>query len=418
LTLPANAKDIEFLRHFPNLEHLAYSFDKASGMPSMTASQFWKTNEKTSWLRALTAAGFQPNKVERLQDGTWRVDLMNVPIANLETLRGAPISILQLGNTGVADLSPLKGMPLERLYIYNTKVTDLRPLQGMPICQLHIGGTQVKDISALRGMPLQALRLHACKELSDLSPLAGADKLKELTVPPGAKNIEVLRKLPALERLAYWEIDGKGGPPAKTTTEFWAEYDVGWRKTLRAGGFEPTKAVLLADDTWEVSLENQKIADLNILRGAPITKLHLGGTPVTDLTPLRGMRLTHLWLYNTKVSDLRPLEDMPLEFLHASNTLVKDISIARNLPLKMLRLHDCKNLHDLSPLEQAKGLTVLTLPRHASGIEFLRGRPQLEWLGFWANFTKTPEQSAAAFWKEYDAKKAAGSVDLDRQGSR
>jgi hypothetical protein len=96
---------------------------------------------------------------------------------------------------------------------------------------------------------------------------------------------------------------------------------------------------------------------------------------------------------------------MPLEFLHVAGTLVKDISIARELPLQILRLHDCKELHDLSPLADAKRLTVLTLPRHATNIEFLRSRTELEWLGFWANFTKTPDQSAAAFWKEYDAQR-------------
>ena len=68
-------------------------------------------------------------------------------------------------------------------------------------------------------------------------------------------------------------------------------------------------------------------------------------------------------------------------------------------------MHFVLHLHDLSPLADAKGLTTLTLPRHATNIEFLRSRPNLEWLGFWSKFTNTPDQTAAAFWKEYDGKK-------------
>jgi hypothetical protein len=226
LTLPRNAQHFTFLRDFPKIEWLGYGEDKSAGYRiTTTAAQFWKDYDANTWLRSLEAAGLKPNKLQRMQDGTWHVDLGNVPIANLEILRGAPISGLQLGNTQIADLNPLRGMALARLAIYNTRVTDLGPLQGMALSHLHMSGTKVKDISVLRGMPLQALKLHACKELSDLSPLAEASNLKELTLPPGAKNVEGLRKLPALERLAYGEIDGRGGPPAQTVAEFWQEYD-------------------------------------------------------------------------------------------------------------------------------------------------------------------------------------------------
>jgi Leucine-rich repeat (LRR) protein len=417
ITLPPKATEFEFLRAFPKLQRIGFA-ETSYGNPDKTAVDFWKDNDEAGWLQKLRAAGLAPTHAKRLSDGTWDVDLRKVVLSNLELIRGAAISKLNVGGTKVSDLSPLRGMPLKALWIFDTKVSDLSSLKGMQLTYFHASQAPISDISVLRGMPVNDVRLHLCRNLTDLSPLAEAGELTQLTLPPNAKNFEFLRNLPKLRRIGY-ATTHVGGDPKQAVEEFWKEYDAqGWRETLRASGFEPNNSVRLADETWEVSLENQKIADLNLLRGAPISKLHLGGTRVTDLTPLRGMRLTHIWLYNTKVSDLRPLEGMPLEWLHVSGTPVKDISIARELPLKALRLHGCKELHDLSPLKDVKGLTMLTLPRHATNIEFLRERPELQWLGFWSNFTKAPEQSAAAFWKEYDAKKAAGSVDLDRQGSR
>lgn len=42
LTLPPNAKDIEFLRTFPKLERLGFSWDPKTFLPDKTAAEFWK----------------------------------------------------------------------------------------------------------------------------------------------------------------------------------------------------------------------------------------------------------------------------------------------------------------------------------------------------------------------------------------
>jgi hypothetical protein len=121
-------------------------------------------------------------------------------------------------------LTPLRGMAIKKLYLYNTNVTDLSPLEGMPIETLNLSGTKVRDISVLRGMPLLDLRLHKCEELMDLSPIADATMLKEITLPVQARNFEFLRVFKWLKRMSFTE-DLKSYVPDKTAEEFWQEYD-------------------------------------------------------------------------------------------------------------------------------------------------------------------------------------------------
>ena len=114
-------------------------------------------------------------------------------------------------------------MPLEELILNETQTTDLSPLAGMKLRMLHLALSKVADIAVLRGMPLTSLRLDDCPGGIDLSPLAESKAIIFLTLPPGAKNIVLLRALPKLERISFTE--GTDYDPDKTTTEFWAEYD-------------------------------------------------------------------------------------------------------------------------------------------------------------------------------------------------
>jgi hypothetical protein len=275
----------------------------------------------------------------------------------------------------------------------------------MPLTDLQISGTEVTNLSALRGMPLTYLRMHDCPEITDLSPLADCRTLTALTLPPNAKDIEVLRTLPKLKRIGFKE--NSNWLPDQTAADFWREHDgQGWLRTLRESEFKPKALTRLDDGTWDLDLENAPISDLKLLSGAPITSLHLGMTGVTDLTPLRGMALKKFYLYNTKVTDLSPLNGMPIETLNLSGTEVSDLSALHGMPLKSLRLNGCSKLTDLSPLAGATTLQDTTLPEQAKDFEFLRGFPNLRLLSYRENGASwQPGQTAAEFWKEYDAKK-------------
>jgi len=105
---------------------------------------------------------------------------------------------------------------------------------------------------------------------------------------------------------------------------------------------------------------------------------------------------------------LSPLKGMPLESLNVSGTKVADLTALRGLPLLFLRLHQCPNIVDLSPLKSCTTLLRLTLPTQAKDFEFLRNFPKLELLSFTEDSTlqfPVPDRTAVKFWEEYDAKK-------------
>jgi hypothetical protein len=55
--------------------------------------------------------------------------------------------------------------------------------------------------------------------------LAECKELKDVTLPPDAKNIEVLRALPKLERIGFGEDPQNSYRSDQTAAEFWREYD-------------------------------------------------------------------------------------------------------------------------------------------------------------------------------------------------
>ena len=119
------------------------------------------------------------------------------------------------------------------------------------------------------------------------------------------------------------------------------------------------------------------------------------------------MKLRKLHLYKTHVTDLSPLKGMPLEYLNLVSTEVTDISPVAGMPLVEIKLNDCKLLTDISPLKQCPSLRLVTLPREARDIEFLRAFSKIERLSYAEDdrYGWRPSQTAAEFWKEYDAAK-------------
>jgi serine/threonine protein kinase/Leucine-rich repeat (LRR) protein len=407
LTIPFVAPNLTPLRGLPNLRTLAYNqLPWSAHDPATTTEEFWTEYDANPWLARLANSDLKPEGLMQQEDGTWEVHFKDVPISDVEILRGARISSLHLGNTQVSNLEPLHGMPLKSLKIFYTKVSDLRPLAGTALEILHIGGTKVADISVVRGMPLTNLWLHGCTELTDLSPLREMKTLNTLTLPPNAKDFEFLRALPNLRRLTFTETNSTD--PSQTAEEFWKDYDArGWLRRLEKAGVKPAAATRLGAGGWNLNFHRVRIESLEMLRGAPITMLDIGITGISDLSPLRGMRLEGLWIYGTKVSDLSPLKGMQLTSIHAAGAPIADISVLRGMPLKEVRFHGCPNLTDLSPLADARELTHLTIPPNAKNFEFLRALPKLERLSYSETTSKggPPSKTVDEFWKEYDAKK-------------
>ena len=291
-------------------------------------------------------------------------------------------------------MTPIHDLKLEELFLTGNSVADLGPLRGMPLKKLYLAGAKISDLSPLKGLPLRELYVENIPSVTDVADLAEIQTLEMATVPMQARNIETLRNLAALKRLAYPRAGG-GLMPASTAAEFWKEYDAnGWMTALRNAGikFNATRidsatpqvpaangkaaATRPADDAagvWSVTIASSNFSDCSVFKGADnIHELRLDGTAVSDLQPLRGMKLTKLNVEGTKVADLSPLQGMPLEELGLWKTKVADLSPLRGMRLKYIQV-SVTNVTDLEPL-RGMPITVIRMYSTAvSDLEPLRG---------------------------------------------
>jgi hypothetical protein len=147
------------------------------------------------------------------------------------------------------------------------------------------------------------------------------------------------------------------------------------------------------------------IPNLNFLRGAPLTHLAIGAPMNGDLSPLHEMPLQFLRLISGK-TDVKMLRDLPLETLILEKCTLDDLSPLEGLPLKTLTFDQCKGITDLRPLAKLTRLERLVIPGGEFDLEPLRSLPTLKRLGRrLIAGTGLPAQTAAEFWKEYDAQK-------------
>ena len=188
---------------------------------------------------------------------------------------------------------------------------------------LYLGDLDVSDLSQLKDLPVADLYLANCKNVTDVRPLADMPSLENVTVPVLARNIDALRKLPKLKRLAFsatqaavsdveqarlglslfaqlnehgsnpsdlqafmrqkalFDIKGAWNPstPATTAEEFWKEYStLSWLSRLRDSATKPNEISRRPDGTWSLNFENKKeFTDLTILHGMPISLLFVSG---------------------------------------------------------------------------------------------------------------------------------------------
>jgi hypothetical protein len=88
---------------------------------------------------------------------------------------------------------------------------------------------------------------------------------------------------------------------------------------------------------------------------------------------------------------------------------VADLAPVRGMPLVRIRLHGSL-VHDVSPLADCPQLESIELPVGATNIENLRALKKLHFLSeTWDSGANHPAQTAEEFWKQYDAKSAAGA---------
>ena len=184
------------------------------GMP-LESLQVWQTKIVSLGplqgmaLTALNCARTRINSLEPLRGMPLTLlDATTTEVSDLDPLRDMPLVSLTLPRTRVTDLSPLKGLPLTWLNLEGTAVTNLSALAGMPLRNLNLDSTAIANLAPLAGLPLRSLDLRHCTSISDLRPLRECLQLENLGLPPNAKDVSVLRQMPALKTLDY-ELAGK-----------------------------------------------------------------------------------------------------------------------------------------------------------------------------------------------------------------
>ncbi len=392
--------------------------------------------------------GWNDNRLGYFNGGI-NLTLTDLAPGDLSALRGLPINRLTLGNSNLTDLRPLAGMPLEWLSISYTKVSDLSSLSGMKLRVLKMRGLDVKDLSplngmpledldledcrqiddiaALRGMPLRFLNLNMCFKLQDISPLKGMSLESLIISSTHVADIGVLKGMPlrSLTMRASYISDCSPIEGSQTLMEISLPHvvlDYRFLLTLpklqkissalgsRYFSFEPAKEFIARHDpeSPEIIAARKALADARI--GAIVgaerfevdsdrkLKLHLFNLGIRDLSRLRELPIKYLDLsLSFGLSDLEPLRGMPLKFLNLERTECFDVA----------PLAECPELEELvlagRPI--AVGMPV-TYPKN---LELLRSHPKLRYLSLGLNpATQHPAQTVEEFWKEYDARQAAG----------
>jgi Leucine-rich repeat (LRR) protein len=131
-----------------------------------------------------------------------------------------------------------------------------------------------------------------------------------------------------------------------------------------------------------LNVMNCPVEDLSSLKGMQLEELYLEATRVRDLKPLAGMNLKRLCLDKTSVSDLSPLKDMKLEQLWAGTTRISNLHPLRGMPLRLLHIDGCPVLEDVSPLLDLPLLEQVWLPSTAKNAHLLRSHPRLKYISY------------------------------------
>ena len=276
----------------------AVPLSKLLGLEMETAEAAIKT--RLSSLNSVV--GFTWDRLKRQTNGTFRLSLDRLNLAQAPALGDLPITHLNAEASKLTDLRSLHGSRLKFLQLNHTPVRSLEGLQGLPLEELHLFQTRVTDLAPLRGLPLK--RLAACGiQIQDLTPLTGCRMMEHLEIhDTPVSDLAPLRGMPI--------------------------------KNLH--------------------LNLTRVIDLAPLQGMPLVELDISDTPVADISVLRAMPLQRLNLHGCGVvTNFTALADCTqLEALHLPQ-LKTDWSMLRKLP-RLERLSDENKVYSFGNLPYAQ----------------------------------------------------------------
>ena len=405
LNLPAHFTDLALIQKLRSIKRLGSgdfgagvaAFDKVPPVAAFLAAYTQRLTLQTKLaprleqlrqtLRQLGAPESSVATVALTGDGFIDLDLTALPIENLSVLSGLPVRRLIIKFTKISDLTPLRSMPLTALDASNTvlkdlaplaaclsltaldisqtRVVDLRPLAGLKLERLALSHTAVQDLSPLQRMPLRSLFFDGTK-VEDLNPAATCAALENITISRTARDLGLLRRLPALLRISGTR-DFRSGQPSQSAAEFWAEYDATGKtreadaklqsilaKFQTLSGWGDERCQRQPDGTYKLDLSALKIEDLTPLRDLPISILNISATGVTRLGPIVNCPIRELHAKDCLISDLPLLGRLPIERLTLTHDGPGEFRHLRGLRLRSLTVHAYSStplIADLGPLK-------------------------------------------------------------------
>jgi hypothetical protein len=205
---------------------------------------------------------------------------------------------------------------LEELSVSQSTADDFGPLRKLTrVRRLNAFAVKAPEFSWLAGMSGLETALLTGSSIVDLSPLAGASRLQELSLSwTGA--IQDLRPLARLTSLRSLDV------------------------------------------------EDSLVSDLSPLAGLPsLERLQIGGSRVASLAPLASIKtLRYLRADGNEISDLAPLAKLPaLSQLELHHTRVQNLAPLGTLSLQFLDV-GATPVTDLTPLLGSKSLSYLRVP--------------------------------------------------------
>ena len=218
--------------------------------------------------------------------------VVNIPDANLRAAINWQLA-RRLGTTR-ADTAAITGAEMRALTYLITSAGNSMP-----------AGRKIRDLTGLEhATNLTQLWLHRHEQISDVTPLAGLTKLRELLLY--GNPISDVTPLAGLTALVHLSLSDTNVSDLRPLAGLTALHHLGLRNTPLAGNIQPLANL---KGLRSLILDNTGLTDIKPLAGlTALWQLSLANNQIRDITPLSGKNnLTHLRLRNNEISEIAPL---------------------------------------------------------------------------------------------------------------
>lgn len=299
-----------------------------------------------AWIRLKYIEKDGPITVADMKDITvFQYDTVNdkqavKPIKSLDDLRHCTnLEVIRISNQPISSIAGLKGLDkLTNVVLFSCNVSDLSPLAGKEsLREVWISGNPVKNAGVVLSLPnLMQFNAMWGTNITDISPLAKTNNLMAFHCENKLKDYSPLLQHTNLKSLTLSNI---------TNADFVAMMDA--MKGLTAFRIQNSKIernslrLLKGRNFYGLSLNHCGLSDIAPLaQMAGVNDLRLTDNSISDLTPLAGLTMIDycLDLRNNKIRDYSPLKGMT----NLQSLYVMGNPVTNDKTLKELEKNGCK----------------------------------------------------------------------------